>query len=151
MNIKKLFALAILTLFANVSYGGEYNCTGGTPAECTKSCVSIGDCQHPCTPVPNPSCKADPTPAPGSVVQEIQKCEIISIYALGYTGGNIHEFCTKEKKWNGGEVNGMCWKFPNDPKTDCPRLNSYYQVQGQPGSCDNLSVDDAFKLHVCGH
>lgn len=151
MNIVKLMTLVIFYFWTMVSWGGDYNCRGGTPIECSKSCVSIGDCQHPCTAVYNPSCRigGGGTGGGGGEVK-IQNCSVASIYNLGYGGsGNKHEFCLNSG-WNGGQESEYCWKFPSNPAVDCPRLNSFYNSVGQSRRCDHLTVEDAVKLHVCG-
>jgi hypothetical protein len=151
MNILKYVTLVIFTLLSGLSFGGDYDCRGGTAIECAKSCVSIGDCQHPCAAVYNSTCKPLPAPGGSQVKKKIQNCEVASIYELGYGSGNKHEFCLN-RGWNGGEVFANCWKAPSgNGAVDCPRLNAFYNVAGKPGSCDHLTVDDAFLLHVCGH
>jgi len=95
------------------------------------------------------------SPVAPSSNEKIQNCEIKSVSALGWTGGNKHEYCTS-RGWNGGEIpndtGGYCWKFDatKKPQDECPRLNHYYQHTGGM-TCQHITDEDAKKLHVCSH
>ena len=143
MKFFKPILIAIGLLYSATVYGGDYDCTG-VPG-CIKSCVSIGDCQHPCVAHYNPECTIPPE---WKDREMIQGCELIDIRNLGYTKGNKHQFCL-DKGWNGGEVAGHCWKkvLPEG----CSRLAAYYNCIGTNGSrcCDHLTGGDSCILGVC--